>query len=138
MARISDGALLFLLCMLGANTSAWSGGPGAFRVDPDSRTVRVRTEVPNADGRLKPDMFANVEITTDVASNAISVLQSAVLDDGGKSFVFVAEDNGYKKRQVQTGIKTGDRVEIVDGVKAGDRVVIKGNYLLLQQSKPEQ
>jgi len=107
-------------------------------VDPESRTVRVRTEVPNADGRLKPDMFANVEITTDVAGNAISVLQSAVLDDGGKSFVFVAEDNGYKKRQVQTGIKTGDRVEIVDGVKAGDRVVIKGNYLLLQQSKPEQ
>jgi cobalt-zinc-cadmium efflux system membrane fusion protein len=106
-------------------------------VDPDSRTVKVRTEVPNPDGRLKPDMFANVEITTDVAGNAISVPQSAVLEDGGKSFVFVAEDNSYKKRQVQTGIKTGDRVEIVDGVKAGDRVVIKGNYLLLQQSKPE-
>src|SRR5205807_2673397 len=85
-------------------------------VDPDSRTVKVRTEVPNPDGRLKPDMFANVAITTDVASNAISVPQSAVLEDSGKSFVFVAEDNGYQKRQVQTGIKTGDRVEIVDGL----------------------
>ncbi|HXT63221.1 MAG TPA: efflux RND transporter periplasmic adaptor subunit [Pyrinomonadaceae bacterium] len=108
-------------------------------VDPDSRTVKVRTEVPNPDSRLKPDMFANVEIITDVASNAISVPQSAVLEDGGKSFVFVfvPEDKTYKKLQVQTGIKTGDRVEIVDGLKAGDRVVIKGNYLLLQQSKPE-
>jgi cobalt-zinc-cadmium efflux system membrane fusion protein len=105
-------------------------------VDPDSRTVKVRTEVPNPDGRLKPDMFANVEIITDVAGSAISVPQSAVLEDGGKSFVFVAENSAYKKLQVQTGIKTGDRVEIVDGLKSGDKVVIKGNYLLLQQSKP--
>ena len=105
-------------------------------VDPDSRTVKVRTEVPNPDGRLKPDMFANVEVVTDVAGSAISVPQSAVLEDGGKSYVFVAENSAYKKLQVQTGIKTGDRVEIVDGLKSGDKVVTKGNYLLLQQSKP--
>jgi membrane fusion protein, heavy metal efflux system len=105
-------------------------------VDPESRTVKVRTEVPNPDGRLKPDMFANVEIITDVKSTAISVPQSAVLEDNGKSIVFVAEGNVYKQRQVQVGIKNGDRVEIIDGLNAGDRVVIKGNYLLLQQSKP--
>jgi cobalt-zinc-cadmium efflux system membrane fusion protein len=107
-------------------------------VDPDSRTVKVRTEVPNPDGRLKPDMFANVEIITDVNGTAISVPQSAVLEDEGKSIVFVAEGNGYQQRQVQLGIKNGDRVEIVDGLNSGDRVVTKGNYLLLQQSKPEQ
>ncbi|HYV25571.1 MAG TPA: efflux RND transporter periplasmic adaptor subunit [Pyrinomonadaceae bacterium] len=107
-------------------------------VDPDSRTLKVRTEVPNPDGRLKPDMFANVEIITDMNSAAISVSQSAVLDDGGKSVVFVAEGNTYKPCQVQVGIKSGDRVEIIDGLKSGDRVVVKGNYLLLQQSKPEQ
>jgi cobalt-zinc-cadmium efflux system membrane fusion protein len=106
-------------------------------VDPESRTVKVRTEVPNPDGRLKPDMFANVEIITDVNSTALSVPQSAVLEDNGKSLVFVAEGNGYKQKQVQLGIKNGDRVEIIDGLNAGDRVVIKGNYLLLQQSKPE-
>jgi len=107
-------------------------------VDPDSRTVRVRTEVSNPDGRLKPDMFANVEIITDVNSTAVSAPQSAVLEDGGKTIVFVAEGTGYKERQVQLGIKTGDRVEIIDGLKAGDKVVVKGNYLLLQQSKPDQ
>jgi cobalt-zinc-cadmium efflux system membrane fusion protein len=107
-------------------------------VDPDSRTVKVRTEVPNPDGRLKPDMFANVEIITDVNSTAISVPQSAVLENEGKSIVFVAEGNGYQQRQVQLGIKNGDRVEIVDGLNSGDRVVTKGNYLLLQQSRPEQ
>lgn len=107
-------------------------------VDPDTRTVKVRTEVSNPDGRLKPEMFANVEIITDVNRAAISIRQSAVLNDNGKTVVFVAEGNGYKKRQVQTGIQSGDQVEIVEGLNAGDKVVVKGNYLLLQQSKPEQ
>jgi cobalt-zinc-cadmium efflux system membrane fusion protein len=106
-------------------------------VDPDTRSVKVRTEVPNPDGRLKPDMFANVEIITDLNRGGISVPQSAVLNDGGKSVVFVAEADGYKKRVVTEGIKGNDQVEIIDGLTAGDKVVVKGNYLLLQQSKPD-
>ena len=107
-------------------------------VDPETRTVKVRTEVANPDGRLKPDMFANVQIVTDVNRAAISIPQSAVLNDDGKTIVFVAEGNAYKKRQVQAGIQNNDRVEIVDGLNAGDKVVVKGNYLLLEQSKPGQ
>ena len=107
-------------------------------VDPDTRTVRVRTEVPNPDGRLKPDMFANVEIITDLHRTAISIPQSAVLNDGDKTVVFVADGNGYTKRTVSVGIQSDDRVEIVDGLQAGDKVVVKGNYLLLQQSAPQQ
>jgi cobalt-zinc-cadmium efflux system membrane fusion protein len=107
-------------------------------VDPDTRTVKVRTEVANPDGRLKPDMFANVQIVTDVNRAAISIPQSAVLNDEGKTVVFVADGNGYKKRQVQAGIQNNDRVEIVDGLNAGDKVVVKGNYLLLEQSRPGQ
>jgi len=107
-------------------------------VDADSRTVKVRTEVPNPDGRLKPEMFANIEIITDINSAAISVPQAAVLEDNGKSIVFVAEGNTYKQRQVQLGIKNGDRVEVIDGLKAGDKLVTKGNYLLLQQGKGQK
>jgi RND family efflux transporter MFP subunit len=107
-------------------------------VDPDTRTVKVRTEVANPDGRLKPDMFANVQIVTDVNRAAISIPQSAVLTDEGKTIVFVADGSGYKKRQVQAGIQNNDRVEIVDGLSSGDKVVVKGNYLLLEQSKPGQ
>jgi len=106
-------------------------------VDPDTRTVKVRTEVANPDGRLKPDMFANVQIVTALNRTAISIPQSAVLNDDGKSVVFVAEGNGYKKRQVQPGIQNNDRVEIVDGLSAGDKVVVKGNYLLLQNKPGE-
>ena len=105
-------------------------------VDPETRTVKVRTEVPNPDGRLKPDMFASVQIITDLHRSAISVPQSAVLDDGGKSVVFVTDGTSYKKRGVSTGIQGNGRVEIIEGLQAGDKVVVKGNYLLLQQSKP--
>ena len=107
-------------------------------VDPETRSVKVRTEVPNPDGRLKPEMFANVEIITDLHRTAISIPQSAVLKDGEKTVVFVVDGSGYKKRQVTAGIQSNDRVEIIDGLNAGDKVVVKGNYLLLQQSKPEQ
>jgi cobalt-zinc-cadmium efflux system membrane fusion protein len=107
-------------------------------VDPDTRSVKVRTEVPNPDGRLKPDMFANVEIVTDLHRAAISIPQSAVLTDGGKTVVFVMDGSGYTKRVVTTGMQGSDRIEIVEGLKEGEKVVVKGNYLLLQQSKPEQ
>ena len=107
-------------------------------VDPETRSLKVRTEVPNRGGTLKPDMFANVAIITDVNRSAISIPQSAVLDDGGQKVVFVASAGGYEKRVVSVGIQSSDRVEIRAGLKAGDKVVVKGNYLLLQQSKPEQ
>jgi len=107
-------------------------------VDPETRTIKVRTEVANPDSRLKPDMFANVEIVTDLNRSAISVPQTAVLNDGGKTVVFVAEGNGYQKREVHTGIQNGDRLEIVEGLSPGEKVVVKGNYLLLQQGNPEQ
>jgi cobalt-zinc-cadmium efflux system membrane fusion protein len=107
-------------------------------VDADTRSVKVRTQVPNPGGSLKPDMFANVEIITDVHRTAISIPQSALLDDGGKKVVFVASGNGYEKRAVTVGIQSNDRVEILDGLQAGDKVVVKGNYLLLQQSQPQQ
>jgi cobalt-zinc-cadmium efflux system membrane fusion protein len=107
-------------------------------VDPDTRSVKVRTEVPNSDGRLKPDMFADVQIITDLHRTVVSIPESAVLDDDRKKVVFVSEDSGYKKQVVIEGIQANGRVEIIEGLKAGDKLVVKGNYLLLQQSKPQQ
>jgi len=104
-------------------------------VDPETRTVKVRTEVSNREGRLKPDMFANVQIFTDVERSAISVPNAAVLTDNGQSIVFVANAGVYEKRIVTTGTASGDRIEIRGGVKAGEQIVVKGNYLLLEQSK---
>ena len=104
-------------------------------VDSETRTVKVRTEVANPRGDLKPDMFANVQIVTAARATAITVPLAAVLDEGGKSVVFVAEGNEYKKREVALGLKSEDRVEIISGLSSGDKVVVKGNYLLMEQSK---
>ena len=78
------------------------------------------------------------DIITDVNRTAVSIPQTALLNDGGQSVVFVAAGSGFEKRTVAAGIQSEDRVEIISGLKTGDKVVIKGNYLLLQQSKPEQ
>jgi cobalt-zinc-cadmium efflux system membrane fusion protein len=107
-------------------------------VDPETRTVNVRTEVPNSDGRLKPDMFANVEIITAAHRDAISVPHAAVLEDGGTSVVFVADGDKYIRKEVTLGLRSEDRVEIISGLKEGDKVVVKGNYLLLEQGKAGQ
>jgi cobalt-zinc-cadmium efflux system membrane fusion protein len=107
-------------------------------VDPDTRTVKVRTEVANPGGQLKPDMFANVEIVTAGRASAITVPLAAILDDSGKSVVFVADGTGFKKREVTVGLKSNDHVEIVEGLTAGDKVVVKGNYLLMQQAQEGQ
>jgi len=104
-------------------------------VDPDTRTVKVRTQVANPGGELKPDMFANVEIVTAAHTTAITIPLASVLDDGGKSVVFVQTDKGYEKREVTLGLKSDDRVEISQGLSVGDKVVTKGNYLLMEQSK---
>ncbi|HEV7698859.1 MAG TPA: efflux RND transporter periplasmic adaptor subunit [Pyrinomonadaceae bacterium] len=104
-------------------------------VDPETRTVKVRTQVPNPGGMLKPDMFANVEIITAARTTAVTIPLAAVLDDGGKSVIFVADGSEFKKREVTLGLKSDDRVEVVQGLNVGDKVVVKGNYLLMEQSK---
>lgn len=104
-------------------------------LDPDTRTMKVRTDVANPAGKLKPDMFANVRIITDQASEAIALPSTAILNDNGQNVVFVAAASGYERRAVTLGIQSDNRVEIRDGLKPGDKVVVKGNYLLLEQSR---
>jgi len=106
-------------------------------IDETTRTLMVEAEVPNPRSVLRPGSFANAEIVTAARRMAISVPLSAVLDDGGKSVVFVADGNQYKKTEVELGLKSEDRVEIISGLKAGDHVVVKGNYLLMQQGSGE-
>jgi multidrug efflux pump subunit AcrA (membrane-fusion protein) len=52
--------------------------------------------------------------------------------------VFIADGNNYTKKEVTPGLKSDDRVEITSGLKAGDKIVVKGNYLLMEQSTGSQ
>jgi RND family efflux transporter MFP subunit len=96
-------------------------------VDPQNRTVPVRYEVPNPEGRLRVDMFAEVLIETSRQRNSLAVPVDAVLDEGPESLVIVQEAGEmFREQPVKLGIRDAGWVEVVDGLAAGQRVVVRG------------
>ena len=100
-------------------------------LDKDTRTVAARIEVANADGRLKPEMFATATIeATGDKRDAISLPDAAIVLMDGKPTVFVFEQGAYEMRQVEPGERIGGRTVLKSGLKAGDQVVTSGTYAL--------
>jgi cobalt-zinc-cadmium efflux system membrane fusion protein len=99
-------------------------------VHPETRTITVRTRVPNKDFKLKPGMFADIKILLHQRENAVTVPIEAVLDDLDKKVIFVQERNNYICRIVEVGPKFNGLIEIVKGLKQGEIVVVEGNYQL--------
>jgi RND family efflux transporter MFP subunit len=103
--------------------------------DAVSRTLKVRLEVDNPGYTLRPDMFVDVEFPVTLPS-ALTVPAEAVLDSGLKKTVFVDRGNGFfEPRQVETGWRLGDRVEITKGLMAGEHIVVSGNFLIDSESR---
>lgn len=99
-------------------------------VDPESRTVKVRAEMPNPGGRLKPEMFGNIQFAGQAESKP-TVPAAAVIATEGKTFVWrEAETGKFEKVTVTTGVQLGDRIAILSGLNSGDRVVTDGVMLL--------
>ncbi len=99
-------------------------------MDKETRTVKARVEVPNPDGRLKPEMFATVAIDTGGSVKALRVPEDAVLLMQGQSTVFVAESGGFEPRAVEVGERAQGYAVLKSGVAAGERVVASGAYAL--------
>ena len=99
-------------------------------VDKESRTVQARVEVPNADGRLKPEMFATASIDTASTSKTLTLPQEAVLLVNGQQMAFVQEAGGFEPRAVELGDKVGGRVVVRSGLKEGEQIVVAGAYAL--------
>jgi len=100
------------------------------QVDPAARTLKVRFELENSGYALRPDMFVDVEFDVHLPPT-IAVSADAVIDSGLRKTVFVDAGDGYfEPRTVETGWRTGDRVQITKGLEAGDRIVVSGNFLL--------
>lgn len=98
----------------------------APRVDPVSRQVRVRAEVPNGDGRLRPGQLARIAVAVSERP-AILVPSSAVVAIGYQHFAFVvAGDDTVERRTVEIGTRLPDRVEVVEGLSEGERLVVEG------------
>ncbi len=96
----------------------------------DSRLNLIRVSVPNAQGILKPGMPAYVRIQNKQL-NALTLPSDAVLRDGTMNIVWVQSGPlSYKRKMVETGMESGDRLEIKSGLQNGDVIVISGAYLL--------
>ena len=100
-------------------------------LDKDTRTVAARIEVANADGRLKPEMFATATIeAVGEKRETISLPDAAIVLMDGKPTVFVYEQGAYETRQVEPGERIGGRTVLNSGLKPGDQVVTAGTYAL--------
>ena len=100
-------------------------------VNKDTRTVAARIVVPNADGRLKPEMFATATIEVAAGKReAISLPADAIVLMQGQPTVFVLEHDAYEMRVVEPGERVGDRTLIKSGIEAGEQVVTAGAYAL--------
>jgi RND family efflux transporter MFP subunit len=105
------------------------------QADKASPVLKVRLEVDKPGFSLKPDMMVDVEFPVSLPA-ALAVPEDAVLDSGLKKTVFVDVGNGsFEPRQVETGWRLGDKVEIVKGLTEGERVVISGNFLIDSESR---
>lgn len=99
-------------------------------VDPVTLTLKVRVVLPNPGYRLKPDMYANMTLTTRT-SDVIVVPSTAVIRNGSEVFTFVETAPGkYARRDVTLGGTHADKDEITQGLHDGDKVVITGAELL--------
>lgn len=106
-------------------------------VDQATRTVKARIEVNNPGRKLKPEMFATVQVALSPdAPPVLAVPEEALQDLDGKKVVFVAEnETEFAARQVQPGRSAGGMVEIVSGLKQGERYAVKGSFILKSELK---
>jgi Cu(I)/Ag(I) efflux system membrane fusion protein len=97
----------------------------------ETRTLRARIELANADERLKPGMFAQVRLESGNPTPTLYVASEAIIHTGTRTVVIVAGDHGrFIPTEVQIGADAGDRTIILQGVKEGQKVVASGQFLI--------
>jgi cobalt-zinc-cadmium efflux system membrane fusion protein len=103
------------------------------RVDPATRTAKVRVEVPNRGGELRLGMFVTMSIQTGTTERIMVVPRAAVQTIGDRSVVYVpaeGEEGKFVERTLRLGLPGGEFVPVLDGLKPGDKVVTDGSFYL--------
>jgi Cu(I)/Ag(I) efflux system membrane fusion protein len=99
-------------------------------LDPKTRTAKLRVELPNPGLKLKPDMYVSASIKIPLAPS-LTVSSNSVVETGKRQVVWVETAPGTMvQREVKTGVRSGDRVQILEGLQPGEKVVLKGGYLV--------
>ena len=103
------------------------------RVDPATRTAKVRVEVSNRSGDLRLGMFVTVAFQTNATEHVTVVPRAAVQTIGDRSVVYVPADSDegkFVERRVKLGARSGEFVQVLEGLKPGDKVVTEGSFFL--------
>ena len=101
----------------------------------ETRTVRVRIELPNPDLALLPDMYADVAIETGTDAPVVAVPESAVIDSGSRQVVILDRGDGrFEPREVKLGRKGDGYVEVMSGLQDSETIVVNGNFLIDAES----
>jgi Cu(I)/Ag(I) efflux system membrane fusion protein len=104
-------------------------------MNAQTRTARIRIELPNPDELLRPDMYADIEIATGSTNPVLTVSDSSVIDSGERQLVLLDKGGGrFEPRAVKLGRRGDGRVEITDGLTENDRVVVSANFLIDAES----
>ena len=107
-------------------------------INPETRTIRVRTELANPTGELKPQMNVSAQIHVP-SRNTLTVPATAVMYTGKKTIVWVeAGQNGFDPREVTLGFSSGESIEILSGLQENDLVVISGGFMIESESQLQQ
>ena len=107
-------------------------------IDPTTRTVTARAEMSNTDGRLRPEMFAEVTLVTDEQA-VLSVPRAAVQQVGSRTVVFVVRGpRRFESHEVTLGQASSEYIQVVTGLTSGDDVVTEGSYALKSELLREQ
>jgi len=108
----------------------------ASEVNPDTRTVTVRTVLRNPGWVLRPGMFASISIGSRRAIAGVGVPADGVLQEGNKTIAYVEVSPGeFQKREVQVGPEIGGQVPVKSGLSPGDKVVEAGNVLIEREQE---
>jgi len=99
-------------------------------LDAAARAVSVRAEIGNPDGRLKPGLFIEVEISAGTIDNAVVIPEQALVARGDRVFVYAVEDNKAVMKPVKTGLRQAGKVQVVEGLSVGETVVTDGQIKL--------
>ena len=100
-------------------------------LDPKTRTLKVRLRFDNPDEKLKPNMYAKVKIYGGAKENVIVIPLEGLIRTGREERVIIALGEGkFEARSVESGIESGDYVEILEGVKEGEKIVTSGQFLI--------
>jgi cobalt-zinc-cadmium efflux system membrane fusion protein len=107
-------------------------------LDEKTRTVQVRCDLPNPNGRLLPGMYATITMESDPDDSAFVIPLTAVFTEGDADYVFIAlDDNHYQKRPVEIGLRLKDKAIITQGLRPNELLVTEGALMLRAEEEVE-